>query len=171
MDFQNEHEINAIEDSWPLAGSPAPMLLIFTIYLVFVLKIGPNFMNDRKPVNLTKFTRIYVVQVITCSYFLTRSHQKGFSFKTTWRCLEKENDVEKIIEYKSVLWCFLMLGLVELTETVIFVPRKKQTQVSLLHVYHHITTASLVWVFMKYNRSECILIGRSFHYCNKFNKI
>lgn len=155
MEFETESEILAIEKSWMLAASPTPMLVIFAIYLYLVLKVLPTYMMNRKPVNLTNFTRVYnVAQVIACSYFLTRSHMKGFSFKTTWQCFKEENDFDKIMEYKSVLWCFLILRLAELSETAIFVLRKKQSQVSVLHVYHHIATASLVWIFMKYNRSE-----------------
>lgn len=39
-------------DSWLLMGSPIPLVVIFTFYLLFVLKIGPNFMKDRKAFSL-----------------------------------------------------------------------------------------------------------------------
>lgn len=48
----------------------------------------------------------------------------------------------------------MMLRLIELIETVIFVLRKKQNQVSPLHIYHHISTVVLLWSFLKYSSSE-----------------
>ena len=51
-----------------------------------------------------------------------------------------------------------MLGIfirtLELVETVFFVLRKKQNQVSHLHVYHHVSTILLLWAFYKYNASK-----------------
>lgn len=37
----------------------------------------------------------------------------------------------------------------ELVETIFFVLRKKDNQVSVLHVYHHISTFVLTWFFAR----------------------
>jgi hypothetical protein len=58
------------------------------------------------------------------------------------------------VETRKKLWWFLMLRLGELIETVFFVLRKKQSQVSALHIYHHISTATLLWLYFKYNAGE-----------------
>jgi hypothetical protein len=49
---------------------------------------------------------------------------------------------------------FIMLRIIEFIETVMFVLRKKQNQVSPLHVYHHISTVCLLWVFFNYHPSK-----------------
>jgi hypothetical protein len=140
-----------IIDKWPLMSSPLPMLTIFGIYLVLVLKVGPEFMKTREPMNLTNFTRIYdISQVFICTLIMKFSFDLGFKFNTTWQCLENIAEKESLIEYKSGQWWFLMLRLAELIETVVFVLRKKQNQVSTLHIYHHISTATVVWIFIKY---------------------
>lgn len=43
-----------------------------------------------------------------------------------------------------------MLKLIDLVETVVFVLRKKQEQISFLHVYHHVSTILLIWFMTKY---------------------
>ena len=48
-----------------------------------------------------------------------------------------------------LLWTF-MLKLAELVETVFFVLRKKQNQVTKLHVYHHVSTFMFGWLTCKY---------------------
>lgn len=45
-------------------------------------------------------------------------------------------------------YTWLLKG-VEMIETVIFVLRKKDNQVSVLHVYHHIATYVLTWFFAR----------------------
>jgi hypothetical protein len=48
----------------------------------------------------------------------------------------------------------ILLRIIEFIETIIFVLRKKQNQISFLHVYHHISTIIIFWVFLKYSGSK-----------------
>lgn len=155
MEVTAHKYVEPIVENWPLMGSPASLVLILITYLFFVLKIGPQFMKNRKPMNLSNFTRIYnVLQVIVCSVFVTHAYVKGFSLNTIWKCSENEKDHQIWLDYKTAQWWFLLLRLSELNETVVFVLRKKQNQVSMLHVYHHISTAIIVWTYVKYNPCE-----------------
>lgn len=43
-----------------------------------------------------------------------------------------------------------MLKLIDLIETVVFVLRKKSTQISFLHLYHHVSTFLLFWLITRY---------------------
>lgn len=47
-------------------------------------------------------------------------------------------------------WWTMTLKVVELIETVFFVLRKKDNQVSFLHVYHHVGTLMIVWMGVKF---------------------
>ena len=139
-------------------GSPAPLLITFAVYLLFVLKVGPRYMKDRKPMNLSLFIRCYnVFQVLACTFFIHWIHQRGTSYKSTWRCIENRREPEAAIQLANITWLFMWLRIIELLETVIFVLRKKQNQVSPLHLYHHISTVCLLWLFMKYSPSELII--------------
>ncbi|XP_036146176.1 elongation of very long chain fatty acids protein AAEL008004 isoform X2 [Monomorium pharaonis] len=48
------------------------------------------------------------------------------------------------------VWWILILKIIELTDTVIFILRKKYNQISFLHVYHHTATLFLAWISCKY---------------------
>jgi hypothetical protein len=154
MEVITSHQtITPIIEKWPLMGTPAPIVLIFLSYLFFVLKFGPKFMESRKPFSLTNFTRIYnIYQVLACSAFVHHAYTTyNFKLSDTWSCIPFETNVDLWLTYKNAYWWFLCLRLSEFAETVVFVLRKKQNQVSVLHVYHHISTAFVVWVMLKHN--------------------
>lgn len=77
-----------------------------------------------------------------------------------WRChtvdyRSTNPDAMKILHFTYITF---WLKLVELIETVLFVLRKKENQISKLHVYHHTSTAMLTWIMVKY-------IGGKYFYC------
>lgn len=47
-------------------------------------------------------------------------------------------------------WWYFFSKVVDLLDTVFFVLRKKQNQVSFLHVYHHFITCLFSWGYLKY---------------------
>lgn len=105
-------------------------------------------MQHRKPYQLKEYIVIYnVCQLIACAYFI----------KTVWadkeappieyfsRCQVFQSFRNPTDLYKFT--CFLyVLKLSEMSETVVFVLRKKWQQISFLHVFHH--CAMLVLVFL-----------------------
>lgn len=147
--------VSPVVDSWPLMSSPTLIVFILIGYLVFVLAVGPKLMKNKRPFDLTIFTRIYNVgQVLICWWFVKWSYSFGFSFENIWTCTKDSLYVDKFIEYKSVQWWFMMLRIAEIIETFVFVLRKKQEQVSTLHVFHHLSVALVVWIFVKYSESK-----------------
>lgn len=57
-------------------------------------------------------------------------------------------------------WWYFFSKIIELFDTVFFVLRKKQNQVSFLHVYHHTFTCFFAWCYLKYIPGEQgIVIG------------
>lgn len=48
------------------------------------------------------------------------------------------------------IWWYLIAKVIELFDTVFFVLRKKQNQVSFLHVYHHSIMVFFTWCYLKY---------------------
>lgn len=47
-------------------------------------------------------------------------------------------------------WCYYMLKLLDLLDTVIFVLRKKQNQVTFLHIYHHAAIYTFSYVSTRF---------------------
>lgn len=53
-----------------------------------------------------------------------------------------------------------MAKMSELLDTVFFVLRKKQNQITFLHVYHHTMTAVVSWIYVRFLPGEqCALLG------------
>lgn len=48
------------------------------------------------------------------------------------------------------MWLYFLLKLLDLLETIFFVLRKKQNQVTFLHVYHHVGMVMGTWGATKY---------------------
>lgn len=148
----------AVIDSWYFMRSPTALVLTFAIYFLFVLKIGPRYMKDRKPMKLNTFIRGYnIFQVIACVFFVEWGIYRGvnpITFHGTLQCTANRISLAEHFDLCDKTWWFMMLRLVELVETVIFVLRKKQNQVSALHLYHHTSTVWLLWIILKYSPSK-----------------
>lgn len=63
-----------------------------------------------------------------------------------------------------MVWLYFLIKLFDLLDTVFFVLRKKQQQISFLHVYHHTGMTFGTWVCTKFLPGGHItLLGKSFN--------
>lgn len=133
----------------PFMSTPTPLIIFCVIYLRFIYYDGIKFMKTRQPYKLTTFIRCYnIFQVIACTYFTFEAQKIGFKFNYAWMCVREyigQNGDNELDFY----WNFILLRAVELIETVVFVLRKKNNQVSFLHVYHHISTVWILWLMFR----------------------
>ncbi|KAG8337165.1 elongation of very long chain fatty acids protein AAEL008004-like [Homalodisca vitripennis] len=160
----NETIEDPIVDSWPLMGSPWPVLSIVGFYLYFVLKLGPRLM-ERKPAFDLKYVMI-----------LYNFYQVAFSSWMCYRLFKTDKAIDYLINHgcqplpdtlnpvqdplREAAWFYFMSKIIELLDTIFFVLRKKQSQVTFLHVYHHSNLAVSTWAYLKYVKGEQgILIG------------
>ncbi|XP_043581823.1 elongation of very long chain fatty acids protein 1-like [Bombus pyrosoma] len=137
---------------WFLMGSPFPLLGIIFLYLLFVLRFGPLFMKNRKPYNLNKFMICYNISMAIASAtvfygLLTSGFTTKFSLGCETHVISNDPDSYRTARW---VWRLLMLKVLELSDTVIFILRKKYNQASFLHVYHHTSTAFLSWIACKF---------------------
>lgn len=70
-----------------------------------------------------------------------------------WECRDFGKSSEHVRRHFELSHFLFWLKLSELIETVIFVLRKKQNQVSKLHIFHHFSTVTLVYVLMHFNEN------------------
>lgn len=137
---------------YPLMNTPFPNIAIMTIYLLFVLKWGPAFMKNRKPFQINGLIQIYnAVQVVACLYLVQQSiklcYSKGYSFL----CEPVDYSTSpRAIHIARGAYFYYLIKIFDLLDTVFFVLRKKQSQVTFLHVYHHAGMLALVWHGIKY---------------------
>ncbi|XP_016908566.1 elongation of very long chain fatty acids protein 1-like [Apis cerana] len=136
----------------PLMGSPIIIPAIILSYLYFVLKYGPQFMKNRKPYNLKTFIQWYnIFQIIANAYLVQQNISAGWFSEISVYCeLPDYSYKPGPMKIAYTMWLTTMLKLIDLVETVVFVLRKKQEQISFLHVYHHVSTILLIWFMTKY---------------------
>lgn len=132
-------------------------------YLWFVLYAGPKLMANRNPVDLTKIIRAYnIFQVIACSTYVICAWNLGFTFSHMLQCESfdflSESDKRTV---QVGTWLFLCLRMIELIETVFFILRKKENQASFLHIFHHISSALVGWLYLAMRPGKSYFISSS----------
>jgi len=143
-----------------LLQTPEPMLIVVMSYLAFVF-IAPRFMEHRPPMDLKKLIIVYNFFAIALSgymcfeFFLTAT-QLGYSYACAPIDWSYSTDPVSI-RLVSVSWLFFFSKIIELADTVFFILRKKDDQVTFLHVYHHSTMIINWWMAAKY-----VPVGQSF---------
>ncbi|XP_069662894.1 very long chain fatty acid elongase 4-like isoform X3 [Haliaeetus albicilla] len=119
-------------DPWPLVRSPFPVTLLFVFYL-FVVALGPFYMRQQKPLKLQGLLVAYNLAMMTLSSYMF------YEFLVT-SVLDNYSYLCQPVDYSRS----------ELGMRVFFILRKKQEQVTFLHVYHHGTMLFNWWSGVKY---------------------
>ncbi|CAG9785325.1 unnamed protein product [Diatraea saccharalis] len=144
-------------DSLPLMQNPGPVLMILAGYLLLVLKIGPAFMRKREAYKLTGVLAFYNAFQVLLSVYLFLKYffalvEFGLVPKTCY--MAQESARKKILLY---IWLYFAAKLSELLDTVFFVLRKKDKQVTFLHLYHHSIMMIGTWLILKYSPSQTLI--------------
>ncbi|XP_050557414.1 elongation of very long chain fatty acids protein 7-like [Spodoptera frugiperda] len=137
-------------DTWFLMGSPISVAIILTSYLLFVLKIGPAFMMKRAPYQLSNVLLLYNAVQVGVSCFL---FHKCFAMLVENGVVPKTCLMETDYSRRSIttaMYCYLLAKVSELLDTIFFILRKKNNQVTFLHVYHHAVMVFVTWTALKY---------------------
>ncbi|CAL1286988.1 unnamed protein product [Larinioides sclopetarius] len=131
---------------------PLVSYAIVILYVLFVQWIGPAIMRKRKPYSLQKILIVYnFFQVLANFYILSGGVYSIIKFWDS-RCIITRNEnfdelMEMIMQYGYYLY---IIKFMDLLDTVFFVLRKKQKQVTFLHVFHHAGLCLLfAWGFKK----------------------
>ncbi|NXJ83926.1 ELOV4 protein, partial [Trogon melanurus] len=138
-------------DPWPLVHSPLPITLLFAFYLS-VVALGPFYMRKRKPLKLRALLIAYNLTMMTLSSymfyeFLVTSVLGNYSYL----CQPVDYSRSELgMRMARVCWWFFFSKVIELLDTVFFILRKKQEQVTFLHVYHHGSMLFNWWSGVKY---------------------
>ncbi|XP_013177609.1 PREDICTED: elongation of very long chain fatty acids protein 7-like [Papilio xuthus] len=144
-------------DSLPLIASIGPVLTILATYLVFVLKIGPALMTKREPFKLNTTLLLYNgIQVIISVYLVQRYLMNILNFGL----LPKKCYIQDVEHRNNILigiWLYFAAKVTELLDTIFFVLRKKDNQVTFLHLYHHSIMMIGTWCYIKYWPSHTLI--------------
>lgn len=127
-------------DVWPLVYSPVPVTLIFLLYLC-VVHFGPRLMRHCDPFDLRTALIAYNFGMVgLCAYmcyeFLVTAWLSNYSLV----CQPVDYSRSPLaLRMASVCWLYFVSKIIELSDTVFFILRKKNNHLSFLHVYHHST--------------------------------
>ncbi|KAH8248636.1 hypothetical protein KR032_001613, partial [Drosophila birchii] len=118
--------------------SPWPTFGVLTVYLLFVLRVGPKLMERRKPFELRGVIKAYNIMQIVYNTALFLFTIWNVYLYYDLRCpLSLPLDHEFKDRERLFTNAYFINKLVDLLETVFFVLRKKKRQISFLHVFHH----------------------------------
>lgn len=138
-------------ESWFLMKRWTPIILIIISYFLIVMS-GPKLMQTHPPYKLRGVLKIYnAVQVLISAYmfkeFLISAVQSSYSL----RCqpVDYGNSAEAM-RMAAACWWFFFSKIIDTFDTVFFILRKKNSQVTFLHVYHHGSMILNWWLGAKY---------------------
>lgn len=136
---------------WLMVDSPMPTLLYTLLYLVIV-SIGPRLMRDKKPMKLTWMLIPYNLSMAILNLYiaielLIASSRLRYSY--VCQPIRQINHKEEL-RIANAVWWYYFSKLLEFCDTFFFILRKKDKQLTFLHVYHHSTMFSLWWIGIKW---------------------
>ncbi|XP_031569543.1 elongation of very long chain fatty acids protein 4-like [Actinia tenebrosa] len=136
---------------WPLVKHFQGPVVLILVYLTIVL-VGPKLMGNRKPFQLKWPMAIYnAAMTILNLYIFIEVFLSTMDAGYSYSCQEvKYTDDSKELRIAAVLWWFYLSKILEFLDTIFFILRKKNNQISFLHVYHHSSMVMLWWIGIKW---------------------
>ncbi|XP_013412266.1 elongation of very long chain fatty acids protein 7 [Lingula anatina] len=124
--------------NWAMMSAPWSSLFLCIFYVVLV-KLGPWYMKDKKPFELRNVLVIYNLAMVALStYTFTEFLLSGWLAGYSLGCQPVDySNSPQALRMASVCWWFYISKFIELFDTLFFLLRKKDNQVTFLHVFHH----------------------------------
>ncbi|KAL1396024.1 hypothetical protein pipiens_010811 [Culex pipiens pipiens] len=136
----------------PFMDNPLPTIGMIYAYLAWVLVVGPTYMRDRKPMQLTNTLFYYnLFQVALSAYMFYEHLMAGWARGYSWTCEPVDfSDGPLSRRMFNLCYVYYLSKLSEFADTIFFVLRKKKSQISWLHLYHHSLTPIEAWILTKF---------------------
>ncbi|XP_077285173.1 very long chain fatty acid elongase AAEL008004 [Arctopsyche grandis] len=137
---------------WLLFETPIPTAAVVLAYLAAVTIIIPQYMANRKPFRLKNTLIIYnAFQVLLSSYMFYEHLMAGWWRNYSLSCQPVDYGTsESATRMLNLCWVYYYSKLSEFADTIFFGLRKKNTQVTWLHLYHHSLTPFEAWILVKF---------------------
>jgi hypothetical protein len=134
-------------DHWPLMNSPLPTIAICCLYFYCVKFLGPKLMKDRKAFEIRKTIIAYnLFQVLFSVYIMYEILVSGFLSGYSFFCEPIDTSMSpNALRMASAAWWYYFSKFTEFFDTFFFVLRKKNENVSTLHVIHHGIMPLFAW--------------------------
>lgn len=131
-----------------VSDSPWPVWILTSLYIIFVI-MGPRIMKNRQPLDLKWFLVLYNLGLVALSlYMFIEMILSVLDAKYDMLCAEfNEKNMTKPEDLRvaNVLWWYFFSKAIEFMDTVLMIVRKKNEQITFLHVFHHATMLNIWW--------------------------
>lgn len=133
--------------NWPLTKF-YQVLSMTVVYLLFSARVGPRLMANRKPFDLKwpmiAFNFVMVAVNVYFHYYALQWLDFGWELAVfVHPDLRKPSDVTK--SHLQLFYFYYLTRYAEWLDTVFFVLRKRNSQLTFLHLYHHSIVPLLGW--------------------------
>ncbi|XP_069476815.1 very long chain fatty acid elongase 2 [Ambystoma mexicanum] len=163
-----DHEVNTFVDymfgprdqrvrGWLMLDSYLPTFFLTLLYLISIW-LGTKYMKNRPAMSLRGHLIVYNLGVTLLSlYMLIELILSTYQGRYNLQCQNLDSSGDADIRVAKVLWWYYFSKVIEFMDTLFFVFRKKNSQITFLHVYHHATMFNIWWCVMNW-----IPCGQSF---------
>ncbi|XP_061398057.1 elongation of very long chain fatty acids protein F-like [Musca vetustissima] len=128
------------------------VLLLIAAYIVFVKKIGPALMAKRRPFEIKRLIQLYNLGQILLNTYVFIGFMRHFLPHPAydWFCMKIDSDdiSPETMNLLHITHTCYLTKIFDVLDTIFFVMRKKNRQISFLHVYHH---ATMIWASFIYH--------------------
>ncbi|NWH74221.1 ELOV2 protein, partial [Piaya cayana] len=142
---------------WFLLDSYLPTFFLTGAYLLCIW-LGNKIMKYRPPFSLRVHLILYNLGITLLSLYMLielilATWEGGYNLQ----CQNLHSAGEADVRVAKVLWWYYFSKVIEFMDTIFFVLRKKSSQITFLHVYHHATMFNIWWCVLNW-----IPCGQSF---------
>lgn len=144
---------DARSNQLPFVKDPVYVIIAAFLYLIMVT-VGPRLMKNREPFQFRGLLIGYNFFSVLLSVYMMWEFFRGSFLNPDFNLFCQNVDEKDISPMAMTLvnahWLYFFSKFIEFFDTFFFVLRKKNNQISFLHVYHHCSMLCLQWLLVKY---------------------
>ncbi|XP_046733761.1 elongation of very long chain fatty acids protein 7-like [Diprion similis] len=139
-------------NEWFLISGIGPITIITMAYLYICTSAGKRYMKDKQPYDLRNILIGYnFIQVLISIYLFKEALMAGWLYDFSYKCQPTDySESSTAMRISRAYHVYFLSKLSELLDTVFFVLRKKERQISFLHLYHHTLMLWTTWIGVRY---------------------
>lgn len=138
-----------------MAGGPWKLIYATLVYLYLIKWLLPKVMRRyESALELNWLIRAYNLMMVLSNMYVF--YHGAYLLEWGSKCfgceiINHKDYSAQAMELLHYGWMFLLSRLVEWLETIFFVLRKKERQVTKLHVFHHAFVPMICWTYLKFH--------------------
>lgn len=142
--------------------NPTAVVCAVIAYLVMVI-VGPRLMEKRNPLEIRKVLIVYnFFSVVFSMWMVWEFFATSFlnpDFNVFCPECNKNDTSPQTSRLINAHWWYVFSKFIEFLDTFFIVARKKNNQISFLHVYHHASMLLLQWLLIKFTPGSVAYFG------------